>query len=651
MSAPHLTTDSLHPAHPPPPSETDADTSKPEESEASIDVNVLKEIAKRALVDTLNSVNGAKTLVLDPSLAGPLGLVTEVALLKHHGVDKMFWLEDVSLNVTTTNVVYLCRPHIKWMKIIANQIKGLASSTSPHTYTLVLVPRRTTLCDRVLEEEGVFGEVTISSYKLEFIPLEDDLVSLEYENTFREIFMEGDETSIYYAAQALITIQQAYGVFPRILGKGDAAKKLASLLVHLRAYPPNSSSNNARLSTPSDVFDSLVIIDRSVDLITPLLTQLTYQGLIDEFMGIKNSHVELDASLLNPQQPSTASSSTPGASSSTALPVTTATPAKKKKHHLTATSDLLFGQLRDLHFVAIGPKLNKEAHRLDEEYKERHQAQTVAQLREFVGKLGGLQNEQQSLQLHIRLSEQITPSTRTDIFNKSLEIQQNLTASYEPTTQVAAIEDLIAQQAPVQLVLRLLCLANLTTGGIKLKTLENIKRDIVQTYGYKYLPLLISLPALTLLTPNPVPKSTTSRQFQVKLPASFPPIRKSFRLLSDTPEANPSDISFTYSGYAPLSIRIIQAATMKGALLTNLNRKNGGAGEAPLPGASDGKPEKVAAHPITGWKGFEDALKLIPGEVVDESQVGTDASKVPSMSSRTFTMLKLSFGMLMSNTE
>lgn len=27
-------------------------------------------------------MNGAKTLVLDPSLAGPLGLVTEVALLK-----------------------------------------------------------------------------------------------------------------------------------------------------------------------------------------------------------------------------------------------------------------------------------------------------------------------------------------------------------------------------------------------------------------------------------------------------------------------------------------------------------------------------------------------------------------------------------------
>ena len=77
-------------------------------------------------------------MVLDPTLAGPLGLVTEVSLLKvcaghslfyscplsdgcgkHHGVDKMFWLEAGPLSATSTNIVYLCRPLIKWIKIIA----------------------------------------------------------------------------------------------------------------------------------------------------------------------------------------------------------------------------------------------------------------------------------------------------------------------------------------------------------------------------------------------------------------------------------------------------------------------------------------------------------------------------------------------------
>ena len=95
------------------------------------------------------------------------------------------------------------------------------------------------------------------------------------------------------------------------------------------------------------------------------------------------------------------------------------------------------------------------------------------------------------------LSEMIVPLTRTDIFNRSLEIQQsmfsplNLTAffsnklvdllaSYEVTTQINAIEELIAQGAEMQIVLRLLCLASLTAGGIKTKNLESIKREILQ---------------------------------------------------------------------------------------------------------------------------------------------------------------------------
>ena len=40
--------------------------------------------------------------------------------------------------------------------------------------------------------------------------------------------------------------------------------------------------------------DSLLLIDRSVDLITPLLTQLTYEGLIDEIFGIENSEYFAD---------------------------------------------------------------------------------------------------------------------------------------------------------------------------------------------------------------------------------------------------------------------------------------------------------------------------------------------------------------------
>lgn len=35
--------------------------------------------------------------------------------------------------------------------------------------------------------------------------------------------------------------------------------------------------------------DFLILIDRDADLLSPVVTQLTYEGLIDEFYGINNS--------------------------------------------------------------------------------------------------------------------------------------------------------------------------------------------------------------------------------------------------------------------------------------------------------------------------------------------------------------------------
>ncbi|KAF5332764.1 hypothetical protein D9611_005090 [Ephemerocybe angulata] len=572
------------------------------------DTNLLKEIAKKDLVNSLNAVNGAKTLVLDTALAGPLGLVTEVSLLKQHGVDKMFWLEPGPLSSTTTNIVYLCRPKIKHVKIIADQIKRHAQEARKHTYTLLLTPRVSTLVTRILEEEGVLGEVTLSALNLQFIPLAEDVISLEYDHAFKELSVDGDETVIFDSAQALISLQKLFGPFPQIVGKGDYAKATISISV---------AAN----------IDSLIVLDRRVDMITPLLTQLTYEGLLDELIGIKNSHVELPVAIINPPTANASSSSTT-ASPSTA-PIVNVKKDAKKKYHLTTATDPLFAELRDLNFSSVGRKLNTVARRLDDDYKTNLQTKTVAQLRDFVGKLGGLQTEHQSLRLHTAISELILPLTRTDVFNKSLEIQQNLLASYEVSSQVAAIEDLIAQGADMQIVIRLLCLASITAGGIKAKTLENIKREILQTYGFQYLPLLLSLaqPSLAMLLPNPLPPSVSPSS---KYPFSL--VRKSLRLLLDDNlealEEVENDIGFVYSGWAPISIRLVQCIAQKGGVISNPAEKEKSGDEQSK--ASIGR---VQAHPIVGWKGFEDVVSAIPGETVEAAQRhdGT-GSALPPMS-------------------
>lgn len=59
----------------------------------------------------------------------------------------------------------------------------------------------------------------------------------------------------------------------------------------------------------------------------------------------------------------------------------------------------------------------------------------------------------------------------------------DLLASYDVPGQLTAVEDLIAQGAEMQIVIRLLCLASIIAGGIKGKILENIKKEVLQV-GY-----------------------------------------------------------------------------------------------------------------------------------------------------------------------
>nr|ASF90207.1 hypothetical protein SPAR04510 [Bartheletia paradoxa] len=572
------------------------------EDVGKLDLGLLRDLARRGLTDLLDEVPGAKTLVIDPSLAGPLGLVTDVSLLKNHGIDKMFYLESgPPLVCSTKHIVYLCRPTVAWMRVIADQINAhVAQTPAPsHTYTLLLTPRRTSLCDRLLSDLGVLGHLAIREYRLEFIPLEDDVLSLESDGVYKEVNLDGDETAVFASARAIMTLQRAYGLIPRIVGKGDAAKRLSTMLLRLRAESLLTDPTSPALRTPSHSIDTMIVIERASDMVTPMCTQLTYEGLVDEVFGLKNSHAEVPASLLSPA---------PTAPPSAATASTTAPAAEKKKKHLfSAANDPLFKDIRDANFGAVAGLLHKRALRVSEDYEGRHKAKTVAQIREFVGKLGGLQNEHQSLRLHTGLSELITPVTRSDEFNRALEIQQNLIASVDTTIQQSGIEELINQQAPLPLVLRLLVLASLTSGGIKPKNLDNFKREILQAYGYEQLPMLVALSSLNLLV-----KATPAR-------APYSTLRKSFRLIvDDVDEHDPNDISYVYSGYAPLSIRLVQAVAQKSAILAPPTTV--------LPSIDARKDEekprkkKPRAHAIVGWKGFEEPLKLIPGEAFDDVQ-------------------------------
>lgn len=494
------------------------------------------------------------------------------------------------------------------------QIKLVRSESKiDHDFTIIWVPRRTLVSNMILEEHGVLGEANITELHLHFVSLEPDLLSLELDDAFSGLCLRKDPTSVFAAAKALMLLQKQYGLFPRILGKGDNAKRLADLLQKMRNEEDvnaSSDSSNTYLTafglTPSSLIENLIIIDREVDLPTVLSTQLTYEGLLDEVFGITNNTTEVDSSILGGAPPAhSQNGSTPAPTAAT------------KRKVVLDSSDKLYPDLRDTNFATVGPTLNRIARRLATDSETMHSKdQTVADLKNVVAKLPSYQAESASLKIHTSLAEEIMKVTRGESFGRMLEVQQNLLAGTDATALHENIEELIARNTPLSTVLRLLCLESCLFNGLRQRDLDHFKRQILQAYGYQHALTLASLEKMGLLIPRESHRGYLNPMAGAvgQSATDWNSVRKGLQLWTDeVQEADPTDIAYVFSGYAPLSVRLVQCVLQKSSLhqlLTNASKTGGTAAPS---GAA------------TGWKGFEEAVARIRGATVDVTQKGSDA--------------------------
>jgi len=139
-------------------------------------------------------------------------------------------------------------------------------------YNLFFVPRRTMICEKILEEEGVYGgmilfflshlfpsnilpshlELQFGEFNLDLIPFDDDVLSLELETSFRELYLVA-------ASKILIVSSSAHPFFSfflvsPLLGWGPDVSLLCCKVIdedadHFWRDPENPGQGNLRQSS------------------------------------------------------------------------------------------------------------------------------------------------------------------------------------------------------------------------------------------------------------------------------------------------------------------------------------------------------------------------------------------------------------------
>ncbi|XP_078083205.1 vacuolar protein sorting-associated protein 33A [Mustelus asterias] len=517
-------------------------------------LNNLREAARKELREFLDKCEGSKAIVWDEHLTGPFGLIAQYSLLKEHEVDKMFTLKEGRIPAADVkNIIFFVRPRLELMDIIADNIRCEDRLHGSHRdFHILFLPRRSLLCEQRLKEQGLLVHIThIEEYSLDLIPFDSDLMSMEAESAFRECYLENDQTVLFHVAKGLMTLQALYGTIPQIFGKGECARLVANMM--LRMKREFAGSQNQILP----VFDKLLLLDRNVDLLTPLATQLTYEGLIDEIYGIQNTNVKLPPEKFAPKKQNESGRDLP---------------TEPKKLQLNSAEEL-YAEIRDKNFNAVGSVLSKKAKFISAAFEGRHNAKTVGEIKQFVSQLPHMQAARTSLANHTSIAELIKDITASETFFENLTVEQEFMSGIDTDKVNSYIEDSIAQKEPLIKILRLVCMQSVCNNGLKQRVLDYYKREILQTYGYEHILTLNNLEKAGLLKP------------QMSTRNNYPTIRKTLRLwMDDINEQNPNDISYVYSGYAPLSVRLTQ----------------------------------LLARP--GWRSIEEVLKMLPGPHFEERQ-------------------------------
>ncbi|XP_054730384.1 vacuolar protein sorting-associated protein 33A [Anastrepha obliqua] len=489
-----------------------------------VNIQLLQESACREIVNLLQLIDGSKQLLLDEEILGPLGLVASPSLFSDRNVKLLKLNVDTQLPRDASNIVYIVRTKLRLMDIVAEHVKR--NRDKKRQFHIYFVPRKSCLCIKHLENLKVYDNFTqIKELEWNFLPIDNDIVSMEMPFAFHDVEVDGDPTVLYQAAVGLVQLQRLYGRIPKIYGKGGNSQRVWE-------HAKQLGTEEKMWNSDKGLIDQIILLDRSIDILSAVATQLTYEGLIDEFFGIKNNQIVLPAELFtsrneeqSPSQPQLV--------------------AEKKTIFLNS-GEKLYAELRNKNFNEVGKILSRNAREISAQMNANAQDASVQDMKRFVDKLPALLAQKQSVAVHTTIAELIRKQLDVFEFSDDLAAEQEFMMCEDIDKASAYIEGLIAKKSDIRNVLRLLSMQCAAASGFKEKVLNYYKRELVHVYGLDVLLKISNLEKAGLLYTQ-----SEARAYAV--------LRKTLNLtVDDVVEVEPKDISYVHSFYAPLTARIVE---------------------------------------------------------------------------------------------
>jgi len=409
---------------------------------------------------------------------------------------------------------------------------------------IIFIPAETPKIIEYLIEMNNINAFGLYSFSVDIIPIDHDLLSLDNDESFREIYIDKNNSSIDQLANILLKLEVAFGKVKHKYIKGNNAKLFCELL--------SNKEEEHNIKSTDETF-GMIVLDRSVDFITPFLTNLTFEGLIDDCYGINKGQIKVKRKLFKTSF--------------------TSDDKKIKPEHdmiypLNSDENEFYCNLRCFHYLTVNKYLLGISKRLDELKKNKDNIRLTSELNDALLEI----NKMITYNTYIKDSNFMINEIFKIVADADYLIKENsILHGVSQTNSQLFYDDYMTDKKDLNKILSLMILESLTHNGIE--KYAEIKKDILAVYGYQNLFLLRNLETLEWLKEKE--KIPLKKMFKT----NYQQINEKLNLYTEDFQLGKTDnLSYVHQGYCPISLRLI---------------------------------EKVGEG---GWSEIKDILQLIPGE-------------------------------------
>ena len=394
-------------------------------------------------------------------------------------------------------------------------------------FYFIFIPEENYEIINFLTGPGLRNRFTVNSFNLDLIPIDNDLVSMEREGSFRQIYLDNDITPIADFVDSFIKLELCFGKIKHKYIKGEKAKLFCDLLTKKQI--------ETNIKTTDEIL-GMIVLDRKIDFLTPMTTNYTYEGLFDEHFGIKFGNIYAEKSLIK-------------------VNFSQSEANQKGLYSLTSESNLFHSKIRCMNYLDANKFISELECYYIERAKKKENTKDLKVLEEDIHSFNDLLTFYKNPIIINKRIISLFINENLKEENMAYRIKESIFLSGAfPNNLKLFYDDYIADKKDLYKLLNLFIIETLTQGGVK--DYNTLKRDILNVYGYQYIFLFRDLEAIGLLKEKEVLKNFLMEK-------SYQQIIKKLNLISaetDYIKSKVKDCSYIYQGYCPIILRLIELA-------------------------------------------------------------------------------------------